>query len=338
MSCNYLGNSSQSIIPVPNFFYTRKLKSLDTFTNNNINTKKHFTEKDLFNKIKELNFSRNYRNNDKVFEEYNTRRLVPKQHREIKKISSSLNTKDLPGKARIPEELFEFEKYNQYMEKMNSQEQTKERIEEMRSNINGVIDRLNSNSIDDLISKKRNDAFSTKNQFTTVNSLNPFDFKTKITYFNAETENEKFQQSIKDKMHNLSKNNFLKTNLFKKSSSYNEYGALIATQGSQSGTKFGFMDKNTKSSEFLPSNLVSDNLKTSLNIKRNLVDTFNFKKDFKMDTMFSSSKGTRSDVRIPFRKRKYDEEMLINTDLYNSREQRRDYKPKKSIIHEPFFS
>ena len=342
MNSNYLGNSSQSFIPVPKFFYTRKIKSIDAFSNCNTHTKRYFTEKDLFSKLKELNFSRNQRNNDKLFEEYNTKRLVPKQHKEIKKFSSSLNPKDFGSKARIPEELHQFEKFNQYMEKINSQESSRERIDEMRNNINNVIDRLSTNyanyNFDKFSIKGRSEVGSqgslntiynykdpnsqTLNQLTTLNSLGSIlRTKTKISYNNAETETEKFQQSIQDKMRNLNKNNFLKTNSvnLKKHS-------LPSFTSNYHETKIGFPnfeDKNTRSSEFLPfgkdMNSKHD-FKTNsvMNVKTELDKSNAFAMGSKNNLILTEMKidPRATEIHIPFRKRNFDEEMLICTDKY----------------------
>jgi hypothetical protein len=306
---NVVGNTSQSIIPVPNFFLTRKLKSIDTFTNNNTRSRKYFSETELFKKTRDLNFSHNKRNNDKAFEEYNMKRIVPKHRKEVKTISSSLNSlTDFAPTTRVPEEMLEYEKFSQYMERVNSQVRSKEIKDEMVSNINNIIDKLSPNYIvESTVLKKRSET-NFKTNYSTLNSLS--DFKARLNYFTAETETEKFQNSIKNKIHNLTKNHFLKTSYI---GSNNTSGFLAP--------------KATKSSEFIHNSLTNKILtSTHMPVITDLNKAYASSTDFKMDTM---SNGV-TDIRIPFRNRKYDEKTLMDTEKYNCRLQRHDYKPRES--------
>ena len=64
-----MGNTSLSIIPVPNFYMNRTLYEMETFK---IRKKKnYFVEEDLFKKTKDLNLSNNPRLNLNKFENFN---------------------------------------------------------------------------------------------------------------------------------------------------------------------------------------------------------------------------------------------------------------------------
>jgi len=67
-----LGNTSQSIISVPNIFFNRDLKKVETF-----NTEKkyrYFKEKELLAQAQQLNINNNPMKNNRKFEDYNKKK------------------------------------------------------------------------------------------------------------------------------------------------------------------------------------------------------------------------------------------------------------------------
>ena len=70
------GNTSQSIVPVPNFFLTRNLKTVDTFTVRK--GRKYYKEKDLFKEAKEFNINNSSKShNYRKYDEYNRTKYIP---------------------------------------------------------------------------------------------------------------------------------------------------------------------------------------------------------------------------------------------------------------------
>lgn len=69
-----IGNTSQSIVAIPNMYYTNDLLEVDAFKK--VRKSEHFTEARLFKK-KDINLSNNYRNEAKKFEKYNKQRYKP---------------------------------------------------------------------------------------------------------------------------------------------------------------------------------------------------------------------------------------------------------------------
>lgn len=329
-STNYVGNSSQSVVPVPGFFLTRKLKSIDTFNNNTTKKKKNFSEKELFSRTRDMNFNHNYRNNDKQFEEYNRRRVIPRARKEIKTISSSLNSKDFPTGARLPKEIYDFEKFNQYLDKITSERRATEKKEEIRNNINDIIERLSPNyNFEAALQTKRNTELRTQSTNfpqLTFNTLGlSADRKGTMSFFNTnENESEKFQKSIMNKMTSLSVNNFLKTQM-----------SQMHTQHSYDSDIFTM---KTKSKTYIPTNRSSNfNIYNSNMLKSemgsypdiNLATT----SEYRNEMMSNKTSGDR----IYFGKRK-NTDFLVQTDTYNSSTIRTNFKPKSSIVHEPFYN
>jgi len=323
MKCNYVGNSSQSIVSVPNFFLMRKFKNIDTFSNNNPSSKNYFSEKKLFGKVREMNFSHNQRNNHREFEEYNRKRSYPRGRHLLTKISSSLNSKDFPVNVKIPEELHEYNKFTQYMNKLYP-EKKNERVAEIKTNISKVIATLDPN----FHKKKSEESFPT--QLDTLHSSSQNEFKTKINYYKILTESEKFQQSIDNKILNLSKNNFLK---LKKSISrdYNE-------------TQAKFAPKLTMSSDLIPKihKILKNPLfesESDLGKPKELKEQSTFKSSFKLDIPTNTREPITTDVHFQFRKRKIEDEMLINIEKYHSKAIKENIQQRlKTTYFGPFYN
>jgi len=323
MKCNYVGNSSQSIVSVPNFFLLRKFKNIDTFSNNNPSSKNYFSEKELFGKVREMNFSHNQRNNHKEFDEYNRKRSYPRGRRLLTKISSSLNSKDFPVNVKIPEELHEYEKFTQYLNKINPEEKKNERVAEIKSNISNVIARLDPN----FHKKISEESFPT--QLNTLHSSSQNEFKTKINYYKILTESEKFQQSVNNKIQNLSKNNFLKKSI---SRDYNE-------------TQAKFVPKLTMSSDLIPKihKILKNPLfesQSDLGKTIELKEQRTFKSSFKLDIpTYKREPITTTNVHFQLRKRKIEDENLINIEKYHSKAIKENIQqPLKTIYFEPFYN
>jgi hypothetical protein len=85
-----LGNTSQSIVPVPNFFLNSTFSDVDTFKVPS--RRRYFREKDLFRHTRDLNFSNNRRHNQKKYEDFNKEKFIPIHKRDI-----NLNIGNLQG-------------------------------------------------------------------------------------------------------------------------------------------------------------------------------------------------------------------------------------------------
>jgi hypothetical protein len=70
-----IGNTSQSNVPVPNFFLNKNITQMETFEISK--GKKYFTEKDLFRNTKDINFCNNRRNFNRKFDEFNRTKFTP---------------------------------------------------------------------------------------------------------------------------------------------------------------------------------------------------------------------------------------------------------------------
>ena len=71
-----LGNVSQSIVPVPNFFLDKSEKNLETFKISNKKSS-YYRDRDLFQKINDLNLNHNQRSSKRKSEEENKEKYIP---------------------------------------------------------------------------------------------------------------------------------------------------------------------------------------------------------------------------------------------------------------------
>ena len=70
------GNTSLSVVTIPNYFYTRNLIPVEAFKNSPKSN--YFQENTLYKKFKDINVSQNPRNDNKKFEQYNkTKYMIP---------------------------------------------------------------------------------------------------------------------------------------------------------------------------------------------------------------------------------------------------------------------
>jgi hypothetical protein len=209
-----LGNTSQSIVPVPNFFLNTTHREVDTFK---VPTRRrYFREKDLFRHTKDLNFSNNRRQNNKKLEEYNKEKYVPVHKKEM-----NLNFRNLQGSLtglkygqddiylldsdrvdkddtkKLKSLNSEFGKFTQYMEKTNVSKITKGDVRgEISSNIKELLEKINTN-----LDMKEYNKFD-KKQNSMIHNTVKF---TPITTFNQNNENEtdRFKRTLKEKLSSL---------------------------------------------------------------------------------------------------------------------------------------
>jgi len=205
-----MGNTSLSIIPVPNFYMNRTLYDMETFK---IKKKKYFKEKDLFQKTKDLNLSNNPRLNGNKFEEFNKTKYVPPYRSKSQNKVDTLGTfsfhnftqymetgeNKLKNKDnqvyRIPKEITEFKKYEEYMKKHQSSFENPDFGQALRNNINNIVDRINSNfEIDKWSSSK----LTQPEYMTQINSRITLD-----DFNENENESTKFQNTLKGKISSL---------------------------------------------------------------------------------------------------------------------------------------
>jgi hypothetical protein len=188
-----IGNVSQSVIPVPDFFYTRSLKPMDTFNITQYN-KRYFRPNDLFNKTQDINLGNNYRNRDRKYEEYNkksTRIIKPKPipTQTIKNNDSEdsdINAIIYPKTIKIEKPNLEAQKNSIALNKL---------FEEKKSDIKFNIESLLTN-----LNKKFNHKscpVETINYETISNREN-------INKLKIDNENELFKKTLIQKIGNLS--------------------------------------------------------------------------------------------------------------------------------------
>jgi len=189
-----LGNTSQTQIPVPNFYLTKNVVEMEVFKAKN-EMKQTFREKDLFRQTKDINLSNNYRNKKKLFEEYNKEKYIPIHKRDA-------YMRSLPHIQKKPETsnkyVEDYEKFQNYINKTDMTNYTNPNLRDgIRSNLNTLLERINSNfdleKWNNIDSKPIYSKFTqaTYSDITTYNQNNP-------------SESEMFKNSLKDKLKTLS--------------------------------------------------------------------------------------------------------------------------------------
>lgn len=189
-----LGNTSQSIVGVPDFFLIKDMKSMDVFTVSK--KKQYFRESDLFKLTKDLNLCNNPRNNHRKFEEFNKKKYVPvhkliMQEEELNSSTNKLHSLTLktdPGT---------FANFRNFMERTNVSNYTNPNLkEEIKQNIGNLLDRINSN-----YDVKKWTEMNTKPNFNVT--IEPF---SALTLYNSlhESETSKFRKTLNEKIKSLS--------------------------------------------------------------------------------------------------------------------------------------
>jgi hypothetical protein len=196
-----LGNTSQSVVPVPNFFYTRSLVDRETF---HISTeKRYFREKDLFSKTRDMNFCNNTRNFHRKYEEFNKTKYIPIHHQT--KAHTHPDLEELPLRRKNPfdekegtlKPIENIKNMKDFIHRTNTMNYTNPELrEEIRNNIGNLLDRINSN-----LNTKKFDEYDTKAIFNKTIEIN----YTPITLFNLNNESEstKFKNILKRKLESM---------------------------------------------------------------------------------------------------------------------------------------
>jgi len=202
-----LGNTSQSMIPVPNFYLTKNVLEMEVFKPNDTN--QFFKEKDLFRKTKDINLSNNFRNKRKIFENYNKEKYIPIHKRNLPSLNTTRKIKE-PNSKYVEE----YDKYHEYLESQAIYANPKLR-NELRDNINTLIERINSNF--DL------DKWGNMSTRPTI----PQQFYSSITDYNSNNPNDSnnFNLTLKEKINHLKVdkiNEKQKENLLKTYTKYTE--------------------------------------------------------------------------------------------------------------------
>jgi hypothetical protein len=209
-----LGNTSQSIVPVPNFFLNSTFSDVDTFKVPA--RRRYFREKDLFRHTRDLNFSNNRRHNQKKYEDFNKEKYIPIHKRDI-----NLNIGHLQGSLsgqkygqndmylldsdrvdkdetnKFKSSNLEFGKFTHYMEKTNISKIVNGDVrEEISSNIKELLEKINTN-----LDMKEYNKFDKKHNSMIHNTIK----FTPITTFNKHNENEtdRFKRTLKEKLNSL---------------------------------------------------------------------------------------------------------------------------------------
>lgn len=217
-----LGNTSQSIVPVPNFFYTRSLVDRETFHTSS--ERRYFREKDLFSKTRDMNFCNNPRNHHRKHEEFNKKKYIAIHHLMKTESNNSYHKYELPlrkknsfdekeGTLKPIEDII---KMKTFLQKTNTMNYTNPELkEEIRNNLGNLLDRINSN-----LNIKKFDEYDTKAILNKTLEIN----YTPITLFNQNNESEstKFKNILKQKLQSMSTvHKDAKIKALKKFESYN---------------------------------------------------------------------------------------------------------------------
>ena len=210
------GNTSQTQIPVPNFYLTKNVIEMEVFKTNN-DMKSTFREKDLFRQTKDINLSNNFRNKQKLFEEYNKEKYIPIHKREAFYLKSLANSQIKPITSNKYVE--DYDKFQNYLKKKDMTNYTNPNMRDgIRSNINTLLDRINSNF--DLDKWNKIDSKPVFHKFIKETYSD-------ITKYNQNNpnESEKFKNSLRDKLKTLgnfgSENN--KENIMKTFSKFTDH-------------------------------------------------------------------------------------------------------------------
>lgn len=237
-----LGNTSQSKVPVPNFFLNKDLKQLETFDISE--GKRYFREKDLFRQTKDLNFCNNPRNFHRKYEKVNREKYFPDltNLNSILKIHPHSQTKRLFNNNFTSPKANTYNNFRSFVEKTNVSNYTNPDLRnEIRGNLNVLINKLNdvydldkwattdtrtnflqtnsehfnnNNKNFNKNSYYNNSNYSTSNEFY-------FNTKTEMNKFN-ETDADKFKTILKQKINNMSIDNNTKTRLTKNMDKFND--------------------------------------------------------------------------------------------------------------------
>ena len=146
-----LGNVSQSIVPVPNFFLDRKEKNLETFKINKKRSSSYYRDKDLFEKINDLNLNHNPRSLKRKSEEENKEKYIPIYNRTFYPSNAILKNTYFPNiidtskvKTQYPNS--HYQKYLDYKNKTNYHKFFNPDLrEQIMHNTQNLIDRINAN-------------------------------------------------------------------------------------------------------------------------------------------------------------------------------------------------
>lgn len=253
-----LGNTSQSKVPVPNFFLNKNLKQLETFEISE--GKRYFREKDLFGQTKDLNFCNNPRNFHRKFEKINREKYLPdlSNINSILKIQTKSQIKRLFNAKNTSPKDNTYNNFRDYVEKTNISNFTNPDLRnEIRGNLNVLINKINdvydlekwgqtdtrtnflqtnseqhfnnfnnfnSNSLTANNFNYNNNGSSNLNNFhSSYNTANDFYFKTRgeIKKFN-ETDADKFKTILRQKVNNMSIDKRTKSRLMKNFDKFND--------------------------------------------------------------------------------------------------------------------
>ena len=227
-----LGNTSQSNVPVPNFFLNKELKQMETFQVSK--SKKYFREKDLFRNTKDINFCNNPRNFNRKHENFNKTKYSP----DLTNLNSFLKTgsKSNNKKSHFPTENPKpdtYDNFRNFMQRTNITNYTNPELrDEIKTNINVLLDKINYKY--DLEkwahTDTRTNFINTKsNNLNINNGLNTNEFDSLMSNFNStksernfnETDATKFKTILRDKINGMSIDRNYKSKLVSNIDLYN---------------------------------------------------------------------------------------------------------------------
>lgn len=232
-----LGNTSQSTVPVPNFFLNNSLNQMETFEVSD--KKRYFREKDLFRMTKDINFCNNPRNFNRKHENFNKQKYIPDltNINSILKSYSNNHYKKTHNYFSSPKH-DSYEQYRSFLEKTNVTNFTNPNLkDEIKNNINVLINKIKSEyDLDKWAKTDTRSNFLTFNtdeeqqQHTAYDSsasylMNNNYSVTKANLKNLkanETDAMKFKTILRDKVKTMSINKNLKEKLISTMDKFND--------------------------------------------------------------------------------------------------------------------
>ena len=229
-----LGNTSQSLVPVPDFFLNQTLKQMETFEVSE--RKRYYREKDLFRMTNDINLCNNPRNFHRKHEIFNKQKYIPDLtniNGVLKNYNNSNNSKFL--NSIVSPKANTYENFSNFFEKTNVTNFTNPGLrEEIHTNINVLINKINdkydldkwaaTDTRKNLMQTNSENYFNTKNNFNYTNDFSPKNFlRTKRDEYLNLTDERKFKTILRDKVNIMSIDGMLKSKLVKNFDKFGEF-------------------------------------------------------------------------------------------------------------------
>ncbi len=342
-----LGNTSQSKVPVPDFFLNNTLKQMETFEISD--RKRYFREKDLFRMTKDLNFCNNPRNYNRKHENFNKEKYVP----DLTNINSILNNYTTTSKKfgfnDITPKANTFNNFRNFLEKTNVTNFTNPDLrDEIRFNIKVLINKINdeydltkwaSTDTRSNFLQTNSDNYFTSNNFNS-NNTRSFGLTKTEKKFN-ETDATRFKTILRDKINTMSIDKNLKHKLVKNVNKFNDstsdkFYKTKTTNIISNLEKNDFMNKENFSKEkyLLTSSCTQDdNTRLSKEKPKFNNTSNNYKSLNRNDLIDINDNFNIRKITLPAVATKYS---TVNSDFYNNLTEVEKLRRENKSIYERF--